>query len=294
MCARNTQILFGAPVAEAILRSVREAVATLKGRPPSVVFLRVGNDGASVTYVKQKAKKASETGIQSETHVFDERTTEEQLLAEIARLNKDPAVDGILVQLPLPNHINPVRILRAIAPQKDVDGFTDVNCGRLWQGNGLLLPCTPSGITELLKYYHITTEGKHAVIVNRSSIVGKPLAALLLRSSDIGNATVTVCHSHTHNLANITQQADILILACGKPHRFGRDYVKEGSVVVDVGITRVPTNNEHGYVVCGDADVETLTGYADALTPVPGGVGPLTVAMLMKNTLQAYYLCQKL
>lgn len=275
------------------MQSVREEIATLKGRPPSVVFLRVGNDGASVSYVKQKAKCASEVGIQSETRVFDETTTEERLLAEIIRLNEDPNVDGILVQLPLPKHVNTFKILRAVDPKKDVDGFADVNCGHLWQGDGSLIPCTPAGIIELLKYYRITTEGKQVVIVNRSSIVGKPLAALLLRHSEFGNATVTVCHSYTQNLSDITRQADILVLACGKPHAFGRDYVKEGAVVIDVGISRIPADNERGYIIQGDADMEALTGYVDALTPVPGGIGPLTVAMLMKNTLQAYYLCQQ-
>ena len=292
MCARNTRILFGKPVADAILASVKEEVSALKGRPPSVVFLRVGNDGASVSYVKQKAKCASEVGIRSETRVFDEETTEERLLAEIIRLNKDPNVDGILVQLPLLKHIHTLNILRAINPKKDVDGFTDINGGHLWQGDGSLIPCTPAGIVELLKYYRITTEGKQVVIVNRSSIVGKPLAALLLRHSEFGNATVTICHSHTQNLSEITRQADILVLACGKPHAFGRDYVKESAVVIDVGISRVPADNERGYVIQGDADAEVLTGYVEAITPVPSGIGPLTVAMLMKNTLQAYYLCQ--
>ena len=291
MCARKTRILFGKPVADAILTSVKEEVYALKGRPPSVVFLRVGSDGASVPYVKQKAKCASEVGIQGETRVFDAETTEERLLAEIIRLNEEPNVDGILVQLPLPNHIHTLNILRAVNPKKDVDGFTDVNGGRLWQGDGSLIPCTPAGIIELLKYYRITTKGKHVVIVNRSSIVGKPLTALLLRHSEFGNATVTICHSYTQNLSDITRQADILVLACGRPHAFGRDYVKDGAVVIDVGISRVPADNERGYIIRGDADMEALTGYVDALTPVPGGIGPLTVAMLMKNTLQAYDLC---
>ena len=293
MCARKTRILFGKPVADAILTSVREEVATLKGRPPSVVFLRIGNDGASVSYVKQKAKCASEVGIRSETRIFDETTTEERLLSEIVDLNEDPNIDGILVQLPLPNRINTLNILRAVDSKKDIDGFSDVNCGRLWQDDGSLIPCTPAGIIELLEYYRITTKGKHVVIVNRSSIVGKPLAALLLRHSEFGNATVTVCHSHTQNLSDITLQADILVLACGKPHAFGRDYVKEGAVVIDVGISRVPADNKRGYIIRGDADAETLEGYVSAITPVPGGIGPLTVAMLMKNTLQAYYLCQQ-
>ena len=292
MCARNTRILFGKPVADAVLSSVKEEVSALKGRPPSVIFLRVGEDGASVSYVKQKAKCASEVGIRSETRVFDEKITEEQLLAEITRLNGDPNVDGILVQLPLPKHIRTLNIIRAVNPKKDVDGFTDVNGGRLWQGDGSLIPCTPAGIMELLKYYRITTESKRVVIVNRSSIVGKPLAALLLRHSEFGNATVTICHSYTQNLSEITRQADILVLACGKPHAFGRGYVKEGAVVIDVGISRVPADNERGYIIQGDTDVEALTGYVGAITPVPGGIGPLTVAMLMKNTLQAYNLCQ--
>lgn len=292
MCAcNNTQLLSGQPVAEQILQSVQKEVAALPGRPPSVVFLRVGEDGASVSYVQQKSKKAAEVGIQSKVLVFPETISETSLLQEIARLNDDTTVDGILLQAPLPKPLSFTKITNTIRPEKDVDGFCAINCGCLWQEGDSLVPCTPAGIVELLKYYHIETAGKHVVIVNRSSIVGKPLGALLLQHAAFGNATVTFCHSYTKNLPFITQQADILVLACGKPHAFGRTFVKKGAVVIDVGITRVAAHNERGYVVQGDANAEELTGHVAALTPVPGGIGLLTVAMLMKNTLRAYHLC---
>ncbi|MBP5190974.1 MAG: bifunctional 5,10-methylenetetrahydrofolate dehydrogenase/5,10-methenyltetrahydrofolate cyclohydrolase [Opitutales bacterium] len=292
MCAvHNTQLLSGQPVAQQILQSVQQEVVALPGRPPSVVFLRVGEDGASVSYVQQKSKKAAEVGIHSNVRVFPETISEASLLQEIARLNDDPSVDGILLQAPLPKPLSFTNLTNTIRPEKDVDGFCAVHCGRLWQEGDALVPCTPAGIVELLKYYRIQTAGEQVVIVNRSSIVGKPLGALLLQHSEFGNATVTFCHSHTTSLSSITQQADILVLACGKPHAFGKNFVKKGAVVIDVGITRVAANNERGYVLQGDADAEDLMGHAAALTPVPGGVGLLTVAMLMKNTLRAYHLC---
>ncbi len=293
MCV-NCKILSGKVVAESILQSVKESVANIKGRPPCVAFLRVGDDGASVSYVRQKSEKAAWVGIKSILKVFDAKTTtERQLLEEIDRLNRDPEVDGILVQAPLPSSMDFVSIVDTIKPEKDVDGFGVINCGRIQQNQTCIIPCTPAGIVEILKYYHIPIEGKHVVIVNRSLIVGKPLGALLLRPSQWGNATVTFCHSHSENLQQITQTADILILACGRPHFFNRNFVKEGVVIIDVGITRVPADNERGYVLQGDADMEDLADKVAAITPVPGGVGPMTVAMLMKNTLQAYHLCQR-
>lgn len=291
MCA-CCRLLSGKEVACDLLLEVKEAVSKLSGRPPCVVFLRVGNADASVAYVNQKKKRAAEVGIRSLLKVFDsETTTEQMLIDEVKRLNEDASVDGILVQAPLPNSMDFIKVINTIAPEKDVDGFCSINMGRLIQSEPAISPCTPAGIIELLKYYNVETAGKHVVIVNRSLIVGKPLSALLLRHGVLGDATVTVCHSRTKDLRSITQQADILILACGRPCCFDRSYVKKGAVVVDVGISRVPAQNERGYVLHGDANFEDLKGYVAAITPVPGGVGPMTVAMLMKNTLKAYHLC---
>jgi len=290
----NCKLLSGEIVAQAILQRVKDEVATLQGRPPCVVFIRVGNDGASVSYVNKKAQKAAFVGIKSIVRLFDEATTtEDELIQEIERLNKDNSVDGILVQAPLPKSMDFVKIVGRIDPKKDVDGFGAINCGYLQQNKRGLVPCTPAGIIEILKYYNIPVQGKHVVIVNRSLIVGKPLAALFLKNDSYGNATVTICHSCSENLEKTTQQADILVLACGRPHFFNRNFVKKGAVVIDVGITRVPANNERGYILQGDADIESLNNYISAITPVPGGVGPMTVAMLMKNTLDCYKLCHQ-
>ena len=288
------QLLSGREVADKILKEVKEEVAQLRDRPPCVAFLRIGNDGASISYVQQKEAKAAFTGIKSFLKVFDaETTTETQLLEEIKRLNQDTTIDGILVQAPLPKSMDFVKICNTIHPYKDVDGFGTANLGSLLQDRPKLVPCTPAGIIELLKYYKLPTEGKHVVIVNRSLIVGKPLSALFLQHSAFGNATVTICHSQSHNLQAVTKSADILILACGRPEFFDATYVKKGAIVIDVGITRVPSANERGYLLKGDAHFEKLLPIASYITPVPGGIGPMTVAMLMKNTLKAYYLCHQ-
>lgn len=288
------QLLSGREVADKLLQEVKTEVAQLKSRPPCVAFLRVGNDSASVSYVQQKEVKAAFTGIKSLLKVFDaETTTETQLLQEIERLNQDNTIDGILVQAPVPHNMDFVKICNTIHPHKDVDGFGITNLGNLLQDRPGLVPCTPAGIIELLKYYQLPTEGKHVVIVNRSLIVGKPLSALFLQRSAFGNATVTICHSLSTNLQAITKSADVLILACGRTEFFDAAYVKEGTIVIDVGIVRVPSSNERGYVLKGDAHFESLLPIASHITPVPGGVGPMTVAMLMKNTLKAYYLCHQ-
>ena len=288
------QLLSGREVADKLLQEVKTEVAQLKSRPPCVAFLRVGNDSASVSYVQQKEVKAAFTGIKSLLKVFDaETTTETQLLQEIERLNQDNTIDGILVQAPVPHNMDFVKICNTIHPHKDVDGFGITNLGNLLQDRPGLVPCTPAGIIELLKYYQLPTEGKHVVIVNRSLIVGKPLSALFLQRSALGNATVTICHSLSTNLQAITKSADVLILACGRTEFFDAAYVKEGTIVIDVGIVRVPSSNERGYVLKGDAHFESLLPIASHITPVPGGVGPMTVAMLMKNTLKAYYLCHQ-
>lgn len=294
MMSVNCKLLSGEVVAQSILQRVKDEVATIQGRPPCVVFIRVGNDGASVSYVNKKAQKAEFVGIKSIVKLFDEATTtEDDLIQEIDRLNKDDSVDGVLVQAPLPKSMDFVKIVGRIDPKKDVDGFGAINCGYLQQNQNGIVPCTPAGIIEILKYYKIPVKGKHVVIVNRSLIVGKPLAALFLKNNAYGNATVTICHSCSENLAKITQQADILVLACGRPHFFSRDFVKKGAIVIDVGISRVTANNERGYVLQGDADIDSLREYVSAITPVPGGVGPMTVAMLMKNTLDCYKLCHQ-
>lgn len=294
MMSVNCKLLSGEVVAQSILQRVKDEVATIQGRPPCVVFIRVGNDGASVSYVNKKAQKAEFVGIKSIVKLFEEAiTTEDELIQEIDRLNKDDSVDGILVQAPLPKSMDFVKIVGRIDPKKDVDGFGAINCGYLQQNQNGIVPCTPAGIIEILKYYKIPVKGKHVVIVNRSLIVGKPLAALFLKNDAYGNATVTICHSRSENLAKITQQADILVLACGRPHFFSRNFVKKGAIVIDVGISRVTANNERGYVLQGDADIDSLREYVSAITPVPGGVGPMTVAMLMKNTLDCYKLCHQ-
>lgn len=292
MMSASSKLLPGEIVAQTVLQRVKGDVTTIPGRPPCVVFIRVGNDGASVSYVNKKAQKAGFVGIKSIVKLFDEHsTTEDELIQEIDRLNNDDSVDGILVQAPLPKSMDFVKVVGRIDPKKDVDGFGATNCGYLQQNQSGIVPCTPAGIVEMLKYYKIPVKGKHVVIVNRSLIVGKPLGALFLKNDTYGNATVTFCHSCSENLEKITQQADILVLACGRPRFFNQNFVKKGSVVIDVGITRVPSNNERGYVLQGDADIDALMGHVSAITPVPGGVGPMTVAMLMKNTLDCYKLC---
>ena len=283
----KAKLLLGVPVADGILQEVQAGVARLKGRSPYVVFLRVGEDGASITYVQQKAKKAAFVGMRSETKVFPDSIAEADLVREIQCLNGDSTVDGILLQAPLPPHLDFVKMVNKIDPKKDVDGLSSYHFGRLWQNQDALIPCTPGGIMALLRYYGITVQGKHVVIVNSSLIVGKPLCALLIQQK----ATVTLCNTYTNDLASITQQADILVLACGCPHAFGKKFVKQGAVVIDVGTTRIPANNDHGYVLQGDADFDALQDHVQAITPVPGGVGPLTVASVIHNTLKAYYLC---
>lgn len=248
--------------------------------PPTLAVVLVGDDPASQIYVRNKEKDCQECGILCKTYSLVEKTNEETLLDMIDNLNGDPAVDGILVQLPLPQHIDEARVLERIDPSKDVDSFNPVNVGHLHQGkaNGFL-PCTPAGIMELLKKYGIDPAGKHAVVVGRSNIVGRPMAELLLQA----DATVTICHSKTQDLQDICRQADILILAVGKPGFITADMVKLGAVVVDVGMNR----NKEGKL-CGDVDFDSVTERASFITPVPGGVGPMTRAMLMNNTFIAH------
>lgn len=253
-------------------------LATVKGDVPNLVVIQVGNDPASSVYVRNKERTAERVGIKSETIKLSKHITQEELLEIIDKYNNDQSVNGILVQLPLPDHIDEQVILEAISPMKDVDGFHPLNVGKLNIGQKQMIPSTPAGIMELLKANHIEIEGKHVVIVGRSNIVGKPLAHLLLEE----NATVTVAHSRTKNLKQLTKMADILVVAVGQPELITEDYVKNGAVVIDVGINRTESGLK------GDVDFNSVKSKVAAITPVPGGVGPMTIAMLMNQTYQAY------
>lgn len=256
-------------------------------RVPHLAAVLVGNDGASMTYVANKEKSSHEVGFTSSVYRMSETTTEAQLLETINFLNTDPEVDGFIVQLPLPKHINEQHIINAIAPEKDVDGFTPINTGRMVLGEDCFLPATPMGIRTLLKRNGIETEGKHCVVVGRSNIVGTPAANLLSRKGV--DCTVTLCHSRTQNLAELTRQADILVVAIGQPEYITADMVKEGAVVVDVGIHRIAdTTKKSGYRLVGDVKHSEVDEKCSWVTPVPGGVGPLTIVSLLQNTLQAY------
>lgn len=274
------KIIDGKKISTEIKEECKQLVAKLQeeGKTACLVVIQVGSDPASSVYVKNKTRACEYVGMLSKTYELPEETTQDQLLHLIDELNHDQKVDGILVQLPLPKHIDENVITQAISPDKDVDGFHDENVGALVTGHDGFVSCTPAGIIELLKRSHIEIEGKHCVVVGRSNIVGKPMALLLLRE----NATVTICHSRTKDLKEITKQADILIAAIGKPKFFDDSYVKEGAVVIDVGIHRNEQNK-----LCGDVDFEKVEPKVSAITPVPGGVGPMTIAMLMYNCVQS-------
>ena len=274
------ELIDGKKVSAAIRQDLAQDVSELvsEGKTPGLAVIIVGDNPASRIYVNNKKKACEEVGIESYEYAMPAETTTDELLGVINFLNGDSAVNGILCQLPLPDHIDESAVLDAILPEKDVDGFHPVNCGRLFLGGQTLAPCTPSGIIEMLKFYDIPIEGKHAVIIGRSNIVGKPMAMLLLQQ----NATVTICHSRTENLSEITAQADILIAAVGKPHFVTEDMVKDDAIVIDVGMDR----DENGKL-CGDVDFDAVSKKASYITPVPGGVGPMTITMLLKNTITA-------
>jgi len=255
-------------------------------RPPGLAVILVGNNPASSAYVAMKKKRCAELGIRPFDHEFSENIPEATLLDCITSLNNNPEVDGILVQLPLPAHIDTQKVIEHISPQKDVDGFHPINVGKLLIGLPTFKSCTPYGVCILLEEYNIQTEGKHVVIIGRSNIVGKPLAAMLVQNEKFANATVTICHSHTQNLKALCKQADILIAAIGKPHFVTADMVKQDAVVIDIGINRV--NTKDGKKLVGDVDFDAVKDLTSAITPVPGGVGPMTIAMLMYNTLISY------
>ena len=286
------QILDGIKLAKEIKNEIKTQVETFKEqgkRVPHLGAILVGNNGASRTYVDNKIKDCQFVGFQSSELLFDETITQEELIAEINKLNQDPTLDGFIVQLPLPKHIDQEAVINAIDPNKDVDGFHPMNFGKMALEMETFLPATPYGIMEMLERYNVPTAGKHTVVIGRSRIVGRPMSILMSKSGNPGNSTVTLTHSKTENLAQYTKEADIVITALGVPEFLKADMVKDGVIIVDVGITRVddPTSPK-GFKLAGDVDFENVKEKASWITPVPGGVGPMTRAMLLKNTLLAY------
>lgn len=285
------QLIDGKAVATQIKKEIAEEVNNIiaqGGKRPHLAAILVGHDGGSETYVANKVKSCEECGFTSTLIRYEADITEEELLKKVDELNNDPDVDGFIVQLPLPKHIDEQKITEAIDYRKDVDGFHPVNAGRLAIGLPCFLSATPNGIMELLARYNIDTKGKKCVVLGRSNIVGKPMANLMMQKSIPGDATVTVCHSHTQNIAEECRQADIIIAALGQPHFLKADMVKEGAVVIDVGTTRVPdATRKSGFRLCGDVDFDNVAPKCSYITPVPGGVGPMTIVSLMKNTLLA-------
>ena len=262
---------------------------TLSGdRPPHLAALIVGNDGASLTYVGSKVKACEKVGFDSTLLSLPESISEQELLTKVNELNNDDKIDGYIVQLPLPNHIDTQKVLMAVDPKKDVDGFHPTNFGKMALKLPTFISATPNGIMELLKRYKVSTEGKHTVVIGRSDIVGKPISILMGLKTNPGNSTVTLAHSRTNNIEDLIKQADIVISALGVPN-FIKDYmIKDGAIIIDVGITRVPDDSVKGYKIVGDVDFENVSKKSSYITPVPGGVGPMTIAMLLTNTLQAY------
>jgi methylenetetrahydrofolate dehydrogenase (NADP+)/methenyltetrahydrofolate cyclohydrolase len=284
-----TEIIDGNAVAADVREALTDSIGTLEsaGVTPGLATVLMSEDPASETYVSMKQQDCEEVGIQSHHVELDTNAPAEDLYDTIEDLNADPAIHGILVQMPVPDHVDDRRVLRAIDPLKDVDGFHPANVGRLVAGNDRYRPCTPHGVQKLLSAYDIETEGADAVIVGRSNIVGKPLANLLVQKRGDGNATVTVCHSRTADLAAKTRAADVLVAAAGRPEFIDAGMVGEGATVIDVGVNRVDADTEKGYELVGDVDFESAREKAAHITPVPGGVGPMTRAMLLYNTVKA-------
>ncbi|MHA6247979.1 bifunctional methylenetetrahydrofolate dehydrogenase/methenyltetrahydrofolate cyclohydrolase FolD [Pontibacter sp. CAU 1760] len=284
-------LLDGKKTSEAIQQEIAAEVAALKAggaRAPHLAAILVGNDGGSVTYVNNKVLACELVGFESSLFHYEDTITEAELLNKIEELNQNDAIDGFIVQLPLPKHIDPEKVLEAIDPRKDVDGFHPTNVGRMVAGLPAYLPATPAGILQLLERYQIETSGKHCVVIGRSNIVGSPMSILMAKSAYPGNCTVTICHSRTVDLPSYTRQADIIIAAIGKPEFVTADMVKDGVVVIDVGTTRVPdASRKSGFRLKGDVNFDEVAPKSSYITPVPGGVGPLTIAMLLKNTLKA-------
>jgi methylenetetrahydrofolate dehydrogenase (NADP+)/methenyltetrahydrofolate cyclohydrolase len=283
-------IINGDEIAKTIRKEIKVEVDMLKakGIDPGLAVIIVGEDPASQVYVRKKGEACNEMGICSETAMLPANTTEEELLELVDKYNKDPKFDGVLVQVPLPKHISEERVLLRIDPSKDVDGFHPMNVGKMLVGADCYLPCTPHGCQELLMRSGNDPAGKHVVVLGRSNIVGKPVACMLIQKAKGADATVTVCHSRTKNIAEITRQADILIAAIGQPKFVKADMVKDGVVVIDVGVNRIAdATKKSGTRLVGDVDFDEVSKKAKAITPVPGGVGPMTITMLMKNTVQA-------
>lgn len=284
------KLIDGKKIAAEIKEEIKVVIADMVDndiKAPHLVAVIVGEDAASQTYVSSKEKAAHRIGMTSSVYKLPVTTTEEELIKTVDFLNNDPEVDGFIVQLPLPDHINVDNVIAAIDPAKDVDGFHPVNVGKMALSQPAYISATPAGIMELLKRSKIDTVGKHCVVLGRSNIVGSPMSILMSKKTDPGNATVTVCHSRTKNMEEYIRSADILICAIGQPEFVKADLVKEGAVVIDVGIHRKPAKNEKGYVIVGDVDFDEVAKKASYITPVPGGVGPMTIAMLLKNTLSA-------
>ena len=285
------KILSGKELAATMRQEMQAELTELKNKHnlvPSLSVILVGDDPGSISYVKGKEKACAYVGINVQKYKFDADYAEEDLLKLITKLNNDPEVNGILVQLPLPDHINEEKVLYAIDPEKDVDGFHPINVGRLMIGAPGYVPGTPHGIQQLLLRNDIAISGKHVVIVGRSNIVGKPLALLLIQKKPGANATITMCHTGTKNMSDFTKQADILVVAAGRPHTVNAEMVKDGAVVIDVGVNRIEdSTKKSGYRLIGDVEFEEVSAKASAISPVPGGVGPMTITMLLHNVIQA-------
>lgn len=287
-----TQIIDGKKVSQEIRDSLKIKVADLEkkhGKVPGLAVVLVGEDPASAVYVRMKGKGCEEVGLKSFEHILPESTSEKELLALVDKLNNDPDVNGILVQLPLPKHINELAVINAISPDKDVDGFHPVSTGKMVNGDECLLPCTPAGIQELICRYAGDIKGKHLVVVGRSNIVGKPIANMMYQKNDRANCVVTICHTAAPDISVYTKQADILVVAAGRPGTVTGDMVKDGVVVIDVGVNRLPDPADCTKTkLYGDVDFASVAPKSKAITPVPGGVGPMTIAMLLSNTVKAF------
>jgi len=285
------KILDGKQLAATMRTDIAKQVAELKaakGITPGLGVILIGVDPASTSYVTAKEKACEEAGMYSEDVRVSAETTQAEALALVQKMNADPRIHGILVQLPLPKHIDEAAVINAIAPEKDVDGFTPINVGRMMIGETCFLPCTPNGVIQMLLSAGVETSGKHAVVIGRSNIVGKPVAHLLMRKAKGGNATVTVCHTGTKDLATFTKQADILVVAAGRPNTVTGEMIKPGAVVIDVGVNRVPdATKKNGFRLVGDVEFDSAAQVASLITPVPGGVGPMTITMLLYNTLES-------
>ena len=285
----DTQILSGKVVSTAVYQALESRISELQSKSikPGLAVILVGEDSASRIYVNSKSKKFSDLGLHSETTQLPENVSQNTLLSLVRSLNENNNFHGILVQFPLPKHIDNEVIINAIDPIKDVDGFHPVNQGHLAIGKPTIIPCTPKGIMRILEHYNIDLSGKHVVVVGRSNIVGRPISILTSLKGSFSNATVTICHSGTKNISDHTLQADVVILALGYPEFLTSKDIKDGAVVIDVGINRIEDNSEKGYKLVGDGKATSLNGKASAYTPVPGGVGPMTIAMLVENTIEA-------